>query len=551
MWKKILSAFCLAAILFAAGAINTHWINQHTLIDGISEGDLVEKMVTFAHMLENKNYEDFFKFLLGIEHPSDTPNLLFAMGYVGWHAFGRDYRSLLYVMTIIYLFVIAGTYLVTRKFSDSYIAALIAACFVAIYPMIYELSRAFTTYPLTTAIFCFSIWLLIKTKDFQKFWWSLAFGLVLGVNLIAERGTPPIFIIGPLGYTLYRVYVHWKNEPQIRSLLLLNIAVAGIIASVIALPYLLLYGLNNFIHNVELINQDIFAPESPWYGHRFALLYYPVELDRIQAGPGAGLLFFLMLIVVIKNKPNNAWYLYTWLAVPFIVFTAIAQKAETYTLTWLPAVAAVTGIGLTKLRPKGIGALLFIPVFGLCLFHFVDTTFMQSWTPRLLKPEMGAFTSWIFNKDNFVKPRPLRTGYHHFEVAEKIADKYSKKEMVFMVNTNPDPKRDDRMDMAFLVAMHNPSICQYYPTSELYDHQDDHYVDTVVIRPDHLKSLGCPLDESFETEIRQNCIYQFLVHDPEKQKELAQVIRALPQKKIETYDLGHDMPLDLYEITCP
>lgn len=551
MWKKILSALCLLAILVAAGAVNTQWINQHTLIDGISEGDLVEKMITFAHTVENNNYDDFFKYLICLEHPSDTPNILFALGYVGWQVFGRDYRSLLHVMTVIYIFLIAGTYLVTRKFSDSYIAALIAACFVAVYPMIYELSRSFTTYPLSTAIFCFSILLLINTKDFTKFWWSLAFGLAFGINLISERGTPPLFMIGPLAYTLYRVYIHWKNEPQIRSLIILNIATAGVLASVIALPYLVQYAMNNFIHNVELINQDIFAPESPWYGRRFALPYYPVELDRTQAGPGAGVLFFLMLIVVIRNKPKYAGYLYTWLGVPFIIFTAIAQKAETYTIAWLPAVAAVTGIGLVKLRPKGIGALLFIPVFGLTLFHFVDNSYMQSWASSRIAPKMGSIKAWALNKDNYVRPRPLRKGYHHFEVAKEIADKYSEKEFVFMVNSNPDPIRDDRMDMAFLVAIHNPSICQYYPTSELFDHEDDRYVDTVVIRPDTLKKLGCPLNESFENEIRLSCIYQFLVHYPDKQEELADVIKSLPKEKIKAYDLGHDMPLNLYEITCP
>ncbi len=299
MWKEIFAALCLIIIMMVFGVVNTNWINNHTIIDGISEGDLVEKMITFAFSKEYQNHDSFYKFLVNWVSPSDTPNLLFYLGYQSWKVFGRNYFSLLHLMTIIYLFLILGTYLVCRHFKGSIVAGLMAAILVALYPMIYELCRSFTTYPLTTAIFCFSIICLIRTREFTSVWWTIIFGFVFGINLLAERGTPPLFMLGPLVFVIYKAWLSCRNNTALAPRTIFNLALAGCIASLIALPYLINYVILNFSHNTELITKDIFAPESPYYGQKFTFEYYLVELDRVQAGPLAGLLFFVALPLVI------------------------------------------------------------------------------------------------------------------------------------------------------------------------------------------------------------------------------------------------------------
>lgn len=551
MWKKILAALCLIAILTAFGIANTYWVSRHTVIDGISEGDLVEKMVTFASHMDKGIKGNYYKFLVNWEYVSDTPNLLFYLGYQSWKVFGRTYHALIHLMTIIYLVLILGTYLVCRQFKGSRIASLIAAAFIAIYPMIYELCRSFTTYPLTTALFCFSILFLIKTKDFTNTWWSIAFGLLFGINLLAERGTPPLFMLGPLVYVIYRAYKIRKENRSMTSLVAFNLGIAGILSSIIALPYLVNYVILNLSHNTELITKDIFAPESPYYGRIFPFEYYLVELDKVQAGPLVGVLFFIMLAVVIwkRKELENTGVLFSWLAVPFIVFTIISQKAETYTITWLPAVAVVTGIGLTKLKPKGIGILLLLPVYALSIFHFINPFVDDQMVIKYYKQNMNPFVAWITGHENFVRPRPLRQGYHFDEVSTKMVHRYSDKGLVMMVQLNPDPTRDDNMDMAFWITIQNPKISQYYPTAEIFDHDNDLYIDSIVILVDILKSQGC-LDEDWEETIRSWCIYPFMIHPPELQNSFVDWLKTLNMIKIETFDLGHDLPLNLYEVTC-
>ncbi len=163
---------------------------------------------------------------------------------------------------------------------------------------------------------------------------------------------------------------------------------------------------------------------------------------------------------------------------------------------------------------------------------------------------MNPIVEWLSGKNNMAPPRKIRRGYNFDEVSEKIANKYKEHKYVLIMYINPDENRDDNMDMAFWVSMKSSNIRGYYPKTEIFDHENDYYLDAIVFPFDTLDEKGC-LDEQWSKKLKQWHIYPFVIHPLALQNEIIEWVKTLNFDKVTTYDLGHDLMMDFYEVYCP
>ena len=161
--------------------------------------------------------------------------------------------------------------------------AVFATALVGLLPQVYDWCRAFTTYPAATALLCFALVFLIESQGFMRPLATAAFFVTVILMLLVERGTPPIFLAGPVAFALWpRVRDLRERRPM--RLFWVHLALGVAATLLVAGPYLMGYVTGGAAHIGERVTERWFQPGDYWYGKSFVGHYYLVELakNRLQ-----------------------------------------------------------------------------------------------------------------------------------------------------------------------------------------------------------------------------------------------------------------------------
>lgn len=210
------------------------------------------------------------------------------------------------------------------------LAALLAVCYH--FPA-WLAHDAFLDYPLI-AVVTLSFALLIHAGDFKDRRRALAFGVAVGLGILAKQ-TFPFFFIFPALYVTIRVLI----GRDLRAIF--NLALAAVVAAAIAsiwyIPHLddviAIYRVNQ----VGAVNEN----EAPLLTLGSNLFYVHALLSTQIQVPFGALFLFGLIYSLIRHRKTSI-LLYLWILSGIVAFTFVANKDARYTVPILPAVAIVS-----------------------------------------------------------------------------------------------------------------------------------------------------------------------------------------------------------------
>ena len=292
---------------------------------------------------------------------------------------GEGYKSALLVnlaflvLASLYLYKL-GALIAGRK------EAVLSIFILNTFPLIFAMSREFLVeYGLMTFVI---IWMyyLIKSNDFEDKKCACLLGIILGLGMLMKISFF-LYVLPPAVFLFTRKVIERKEMSRTSMKNILIILSVGILISGIwyfrNLPSIIHFaftsGFGDTARNWGM--GEVFSIKT--------ILAYWTHI--INYGISAYFFFLIILLVIvnffIREKKEslthgdkiNFFFLITWFAIPFIVFTFGVNKDYRYTAPLWPAIALLMGIALIRISEKYGRAFLFILlIFPLLNYFYVS-----------------------------------------------------------------------------------------------------------------------------------------------------------------------------------
>ncbi|MBE2235195.1 MAG: glycosyltransferase family 39 protein [Anaerolinea sp.] len=317
-----------------------------------------------------------------------------------------------FTTTLWFALAIVGAYLIGRRLYD-WRTGLLAAFIFSFYPAIYLQSRTYYVDMALTALVLITLICLLRTEDFSRRRASLLFGLALGVAALTKNAFI-IMTIGPLlvvvarallanGRAAWRQLLAWQPGSRLApaghdlAQRLLNMALAGLIAALLAAPWYISH-LGILAFNAGEVTRDVHLAAKPvtWYLLKFdeGLLIWPYIL--LLVGLAVGLL---------RWRQRGNWFTLLWLASGVAIITMVTRQNVRYLLPVLPAAALLSAAWIVGLRRRGLAAALVAvtALFQVTLFFVMSWGAPAAWNQALHVPVQDAHNPF----NDRVTDRPL------------------------------------------------------------------------------------------------------------------------------------------------
>ena len=271
-------------------------------------------------------------------------------------------------------------------------SGLLAAIIVSLYPIIITLERDFWVDLQLTAAVTLALWALIRVNDFDDRRRAFVLGLTLGFGTWIKWPFA-FFVFAPVLAMIILVFQHggWSKQRIINFGIC--IAIAGTMTAGQFLANLLflssdLYTLNNLI---RLITGFAEAADHPAWYTREGIIYNFMALVNHQATFFFTLLFLFSLPAFFKRDVRHQLDLSFGILIPYIFATLLPVKEQRITAPYLPIIAAVSAVGLAKIRWKSLQTISIIVVLGFGLFQW----WMFSWGVSFLPDQIYWGNTWV------------------------------------------------------------------------------------------------------------------------------------------------------------
>ncbi|MFA4989432.1 MAG: hypothetical protein WC576_01530 [Candidatus Omnitrophota bacterium] len=268
---------------------------------------------------------------------------------------------------ILYLFIlIISVFFIGRKLQDD-LTGLQAAFLVSCACGIFGSSRMYGLDLALTAMVSLAILFLLLTSNLISRKYSFIFGLVAGIS-VALKAQGALFILGPFFYTLYAAFI---ARPQFRIRKFINLLFIVAIVYLITVFFyrqhlLLISHFINFFHNHMIVPS---VSEAKFLSLGWFLFYLGVIKDSFSLP--LTILFIVSLILTVKSRRKNGFtILFLWVAVPYVLFTFLSLKDESYFFPVFPAVALIIAIGVNSYGRK-TRRVLWVMLFTVSLFNYL------------------------------------------------------------------------------------------------------------------------------------------------------------------------------------
>jgi 4-amino-4-deoxy-L-arabinose transferase-like glycosyltransferase len=349
------------------------------------------------HLTMTLSWLDLFKApsLLGLKAvlaASSYPPLSYLVVTPFYLIFGRSADVAVLVSGSIWLGLLLFAVYGVGKEVYNRMSGLLAAFMVSFYPIIVTLERDFWVDLQLTAVVTLALWALIRVKDFDDRVWAVVLGLTLGFGTWIKWPFT-FFVFAPFLAVIVLVWKHGGWSKTRGANLAICLAIAGVMAASQFLANLLflssdLYTLNNLIRMITEFAEA--ADHPPWYT-REGLVYNFMALVNHQATFFFIVVFLFSLPAFFRRDVRNQLVLGLGILVPYILATLLPIKEQRITAPYLPIIAVVSAVGLSKIRWKTLQTITIILVVGFGLFQW----WMFSWGLSFLPEHIYRGNTWV------------------------------------------------------------------------------------------------------------------------------------------------------------
>jgi len=524
--------------------VDLWWIDENTAFNGVSEGDLVTKAFEFRDYWESDRIDrEKWRYLFCREERTDTPRLLFLYGYWSMKIFGESKDALLYPMVIWHALLLLATYLFGRV-TVGRRAALLGMAILSFMPQVFDFARSYSMYCASAAIYIFALVALVKSEGLTRLRPGIIFALLACLQMLTERGTPFIFLAGPLAVSIWPT-ARDIAEGRTRIFFWLNIAIGLALFYVLVWPYLLGYLSLTGGHIGERVTQSFFTPGDHWYDSNFKFLYYLVELGLRQAGLLATTVFYISLIALWKKPFLHRRIVIASLAVPFVIFTLIGTKDMTYVLAWLPLVALVAAHGVFSLPHKALRTCVAIFILAVSVFNFTSRSFGLDWIERAnlgncgKRPVVAFLTNW---RGRF-QPRMPDTSWRLEETAQKIVSTIDSPDPIYIHYRYRTGHIDPQYDLSFAVCFADSrivNVIRFFPEPE--DAPDRELTRITILPVGAWPEAIRTEDESLFWLLLKFDTGRFIEHNEDEQLKFDKYLESLDRREVMRGELAPGFP---------
>lgn len=288
--------------------------------------------------------------------------------------FGYSHQTLVITTTILFLILIILVYFIGKKIRDEK-TGLLSAFILSMYPIVFHFSRKYTLEIVMTTAVVLSFYLLLGLNNFENKRKSLFFGISFGLGLLSSSKYL-LFIAGPLVFIMVRSLI-WDGiklvifkrnsfdlieKKLIYKKRLINILLSFGLGVLICLPWY--YNKLDFFLKIKpylFVGDKNFVRAESDPNYYFPAIFLSLENISFyiksffiaQAFPFFAITFALGLILTLKNKPDhNLAMLLLWIGFSYLICSSIKNKTARYTIEYLPAIAIISSLGITKITTK-------------------------------------------------------------------------------------------------------------------------------------------------------------------------------------------------------
>jgi len=360
--------FLIAIIAFAF--INaTVWLQIDTRPPRWDEASYLALSLRHHAALSSGGVGSLAKSLLKLDRK--RPPLVPALAVPAYLLFGRGAEVAFAVNLLALVFLILavyglGAWLISRR------CGLLAAFFVSVYPGVFSLTRLFLLDFCDMALAAIALYSLVRTESFSQKGPAVAFGVVMGLGLLC-RAFFPIFLIGPLGISLYIAWRADKHNAEAEKLRKpgwqVNGGLALLACTAVAAPWYL-------TNMVPLVLRSLsatygaeavgYGPDNPLTVH--AMVSYFINFTNIHPSP-FGMMLFLLAVALLWLKRSSLQsvtrgdtatpalalaLLLSSVVLPYLFFSTLPSQDIKNIIPVLPALAVITAWGLSLLQPPAL-----------------------------------------------------------------------------------------------------------------------------------------------------------------------------------------------------
>ncbi len=428
--QKLLQALpflIAAAVILFHGIAGTIWVASNEIIQGSDEVDYIHSAQRFERYWPSDWSSPISALKSITNYPAYAPAapLSLILAKVSGDLFGKSLATMRMTSLVAYLITMVLLFLLGRKLVGPWGGLLAVVLFVC-FPYGFIQSRFFNGFALNSLLITATIALLFYSKNLTRWSVMAAFGIVMGLAFLAERGTPALVLIGPLlVYGIIAQINHLRSRPVMAALAIAFTLVAAGLALLIAGRYVLAYAMTSASHNQEMMT-------VPYYPNRMDFSYYLHKIVRWVTGEPFALLIVLASLwtLLIKSTGRkilglvvlcfvtlkvfsvpmysvNPWLvmalvlaaflvhrieqgaaIVTWIAVPLLVFSTFATKDLEYIYSLLPAFALVGAVVLVRISESNkvrlglgiaVGSLFMIYTLQFMAVSFPQGAFRQTY----------------------------------------------------------------------------------------------------------------------------------------------------------------------------
>lgn len=337
--------FLLFILIFFHGINNYIWIrlNQRPPID--DEATHLFSGLRYFDILSHPSLK-MFSSLTSVDwsYPPLIPLVAASFALI----FGRSATVFTMTNMIYFSGIFVCLYFIGKKIADKK-TGILAACIFSFYPLVFHLSRLFMLEIALCFMVTASIALLLYSNNFQNTFVSIIFGIFLGLGLLTKQSFI-IFIIGPLLFYLLSSFSFQGVYP--RRKVVQNLFVVFFIAATVA-SWWYISNLRRCIHFLKwaAFKENIMPYDIAVFSLSSFLFYFDALINN-QIFLFFFLIFVFAVYLIFRQKEQNRYLpvLFTWIILPYFIFSFIKNKYLYYTLAYAPAIALLSAYGIMKMK---------------------------------------------------------------------------------------------------------------------------------------------------------------------------------------------------------
>ena len=212
MRDRILVYVGLGLIIAASVAGNLFWISRNIVMLGNDPAGHLSRTLKVAAKLDSLTPDALIRALTATTY---RPPALYLLVQPFYWLFGRSTDSAQLANVALMALMLYCTFLLGRRVANTGIA-LVAVALTAFLPLMVAVSRVFYIEPFVTLSVVASLLCLVNSEGFAQRRWSIAWGAVVGIGLLA-KWTLPVYLLFPTLLVIWeaRAWRSWGGAWQL------------------------------------------------------------------------------------------------------------------------------------------------------------------------------------------------------------------------------------------------------------------------------------------------------------------------------------------------